>query len=501
MGKLNLRNLPLGFRLSLIMTVTIIVIVTVVTTLSIRREQAAYQSELERQGILLLQTLEEAIADPLLILNADLLDELMEEIENSQIGLTGHIYDSEGRLIADSTRELDAPVFSLEVDPMGRRLLERNDTLIEWHSDYLLVGKPVIVGNQRPGAIDLILETQSLTEKRDRARNEGIRIGIVTVMIGAALSLLISYTITKPITELTELTRQIAGGDLGQRIVVAGRDEIATLGKSFNQMADQLQQTIQSLEQQAAELRIANERAEESSQLKSEFLATMSHELRTPLNSILGFSGLLLMGIRGEIDERAKGAVQIIESNGQHLLGLINDILDIAKIEAGRLEIITAPIELAPLVEKWEQRISVLASEKGLIFEQTIDPSLPPRITGDEDRLTQIAINLLSNAVKFTETGKVILELRREGEQHWLIRVTDTGMGISPEAQEYIFDEFRQVDGSHRRAQGGTGLGLAIAKKLALAMGGNIQVSSQLGAGSTFTVTLPLHVVESVRQG
>jgi signal transduction histidine kinase len=483
------------------MTVGIIVIVAVVTTVSIQREQAAYQSELERQGILILQTLEEAIADPLLILNADLLDELMEEIGSRQIGVTGHIYDPDGRLIADSTQEFGAPVFSLAIDPMGKRLIESDDMIIEWHSDHLMVGKAVIVGNQRPGAIDLILETQSLSKKRTKARNEGIRIGLVAVVAGAILSFLISHTITTPIRELTELTHQIASGDLGQRVKVTAQDEIGILGKSFNQMADQLQQTIQRLERQATELRIANERVEESSRLKSEFLATMSHELRTPLNSILGFSGLLLMGIRGEIDERARGAVEIIESNGQHLLGLINDILDIAKIEAGRLEIVSAPIELAAMVEKWEQKISILASEKGLLFEQTIDPSLPARITGDEDRLTQIVINLLSNAVKFTETGKVVLELQRENTQHWVIRVTDTGVGIPPEAQEYIFDEFRQIDGSHRRTQGGTGLGLAIVKKLALAMGGHVQVSSQLGVGSVFIVTLPLREVAVAQQG
>lgn len=242
------------------------------------------------------------------------------------------------------------------------------------------------------------------------------------------------------------------------------------------------------------ELVAASALAKESARLKSEFMATMSHELRTPLNAMLGFSGILLEGMAGEFDDETRHMVVRIEQNSQRLLTLINSVLDIAKIEAGRLDLVSAPMNLQKMVDGWHSQMGVLAEKKNLAFTTEIDPALPAQLYGDSERISQVVINLLSNAFKFTESGNVKLALKAEATT-WQIQVTDTGIGIPPHALNYIFDEFRQIDGSSKRAYGGTGLGLAIVRNLCRMMEGNVHVASKLGEGSVFTVTLPLKPV------
>jgi PAS domain S-box-containing protein len=239
------------------------------------------------------------------------------------------------------------------------------------------------------------------------------------------------------------------------------------------------------------ELQTANIMAAESVRLKSEFMSTMSHELRTPLNAIRGFTGIMLEGMGGVVDEEARHMLERIDSNGGRLLGLINDLLDIAKIEAGRMELVSEAISPRALAERWRSLTGVLAEQKGLKLDIMVAADLPDTLYGDSERITQIVTNLLSNAIKFTREGRVSLAMKRQPE-HWILEVSDTGVGIPPHALNYIFDEFRQVDGSTKRAYGGSGLGLAIVRNLCQMMGGNVKVSSELGKGSVFTVTLPL---------
>jgi signal transduction histidine kinase len=206
----------------------------------------------------------------------------------------------------------------------------------------------------------------------------------------------------------------------------------------------------------------------------------------------------MLMGVDGEITDEMTVSLQSIETSAENLLRLINDILDIAKIEAGRLEIIEAPTDFNALVSSWVTQIKVQCDQKKISFRQEIPSNFPAMIHVDGERLTQIVMNLLSNAVKFTSEGGVTLYVRQL-EDKWQLSIEDTGIGIPPNALEYIFDEFRQVDGTYKRAYGGTGLGLAIVRKLAEAMDGSVTVDSYLGIGSTFTVKLPLKIsVETV---
>jgi signal transduction histidine kinase len=262
------------------------------------------------------------------------------------------------------------------------------------------------------------------------------------------------------------------------------------------QLADALRDSEEANEQlkrSNSELVQAKALAQESARLKSEFLNTMSHELRTPLNAITGFTGIMLGGMGGEIDEDAEYMLERIDSNGKRLLTLINDVLDIAKIEAGRLEVVWEPISIPNLISQWNSTIEPLSRNKGLSFQSRVEADMPPTLYGDAERLTQIATNLLSNAIKFTHAGAIELVVKRM-ESSWQIVVTDTGIGIPPHALHYIFEEFRQIDGSTRRSYGGSGLGLAIVRNLCRVMEGTVDVQSELNKGSTFTVTLPLRL-------
>ena len=240
-----------------------------------------------------------------------------------------------------------------------------------------------------------------------------------------------------------------------------------------------------------AELRVANRLAQENARLKSEFLSTMSHELRTPLNAIEGFTSIMLSNMGVELTPRARGMIERISTNSKRLLSLINDFLDLSRIESGRMELVSSPIQPRSLAERWHRQIGILAESKGLNFKLEVDENLPT-LLGDEEALSKIGINLLSNAVKFTHQGQVTLRMRRAAHDLWHIEVEDTGIGIPLHAREYIFDEFRQVDQSSKRLYGGTGLGLAIVQKLTRLMGGTVSVQSEVGRGSIFTVALPL---------
>ncbi|MDH4135530.1 MAG: GAF domain-containing protein [Anaerolineae bacterium] len=238
------------------------------------------------------------------------------------------------------------------------------------------------------------------------------------------------------------------------------------------------------------ELQKTAERLREMDRLKTQFLANMSHELRTPLNSIIGFSRVILKGIDGPITEQQRADLTSIYNNGQHLLGMINDILDISKIEAGKMELIFEPVDVQQIISGVMSTAIALVRDKPLKLEQEVAPNLPI-VRADGTRLRQVILNLLSNAAKFTEEGQITLRAWADDEQI-TVSVEDTGIGILPEHQATIFEEFRQVDASTTRRTGGTGLGLAISRHFVEMQGGRLWVESEPGVGSTFTFTLPV---------
>jgi signal transduction histidine kinase/CheY-like chemotaxis protein len=268
------------------------------------------------------------------------------------------------------------------------------------------------------------------------------------------------------------------------------------LAKLNIELEEKVKTRTSELEETNRDLEVANQKIKGADKLKSEFLANMSHELRTPMNSIIGFTRLVRKKTGDILPKRQLENLDRVEISANRLLALINDILDLSKIEAGKMRVNLMPLRLGPLVDTCLATVEPLVKKERVSLVKNVSNDLP-ELLSDQDKLTQIVINLLSNAVKFTEEGEVKLSAAAENDS-FRIAVSDTGIGIPPEALEYIFDEFRQVDGSSTRAHGGTGLGLSITKKLTHLLNGRIEVQSVQGKGTTFTVILPAHKSEHV---
>jgi len=243
--------------------------------------------------------------------------------------------------------------------------------------------------------------------------------------------------------------------------------------------------------QRTEELKMAMEKAREADRIKSAFLATMSHELRTPLNSIIGFTGIMLQGLAGKLNEEQQKQMSMVQGSARHLLALINDILDISKIEAGELALSVASFDVRASIEKIYSMIIPLAEKKGLKMQIDLQNNLG-NVKTDQRRLEQVILNLLNNAVKFTESGSVLLTGNLENDNTIILSVSDTGIGIKKEKIPDIFRPFHQIDSGLSRKHEGTGLGLSICKKLLDAMGGSISVESEEGKGSTFIISIPV---------
>ncbi|MEZ5943073.1 MAG: HAMP domain-containing sensor histidine kinase [Planctomycetaceae bacterium] len=343
--------------------------------------------------------------------------------------------------------------------------------------------------------------------RREIAGNNGIlwAMAIVTgVLAMTAAWAIVRYVIVKPVMHLKDVSDAVAHGDLEQRAEIRTGDEFEELSHAFNRMLrhlvttqDELRSANTELDGKVDQLAQANLSLHEMNQVKNDFLATMSHELRTPLNSILGFGDVLKMA--DNLTDKQRKYLGNILSSGQSLLTLINDILDLAKIEAGRMEVNLSAFVPAELVERLVLTMRPLAEKKNIEVQWEVDPSLDV-IDQDYGKLRQILFNLLSNAVKFTpEGGRIHISLYPTEDDCFDTVVADTGIGIPLDDQVVIFERFRQAPSSVEkqnltREYEGTGLGLSIVKELCRLLGGHISLESEFGKGSAFTVHLPRHL-------
>jgi signal transduction histidine kinase len=299
---------------------------------------------------------------------------------------------------------------------------------------------------------------------------------LASIALALVAGYAISASLTGPVKRMDERLGRIAAGDFSGQVDVSNRDELGTLADHLNRTNEELKQLYQQLE-------AANRH-------KSEFLAHMSHELRTPLNAVIGFSRMLDKQVFGELNDKQLEYVQDIHSSGSHLLSLINDILDLSKIEAGRMELESSEFSLPAAIENAVSLVKQRAANHGITLDLDVDERLETFV-GDQRKFKQIMVNLLSNAVKFTPDGGRIGVAARCVDGGIEVSITDTGAGVAPTDQETIFEEFRQVGDDEGRRREGTGLGLPLSKKFVELHGGTMSVHSELGTGSTFTFTLP----------
>ncbi|MGE5103316.1 MAG: sensor histidine kinase [Betaproteobacteria bacterium] len=325
---------------------------------------------------------------------------------------------------------------------------------------------------------------------------------LVGVIVAIVATWFIGRAISVPLSKMTSVMSRLAAGDHEIRIpAIDSRDEVGSMARAvevFRQHSIKLHRREAELAQMVDRLAILRDQADEASRAKSAFLANMSHELRTPLNALIGYSEMLYDGLYGKLPDRAREPIGRVQANAKHLLGLINNVLDLSKIEAGQFTLHPSEYSMSGVVEAVVSATESLSQAKKLAVTVDVPQSLPHGY-GDEQRLSQVLLNLVGNAIKFTDAGGIHIRATA-ADGAFDVSVRDTGPGIPAEHQKSVFEEFQQVDASTTRKKGGSGLGLSIAKRIVELHGGRMYLKSEVGEGSTFGFVLPIRCGEERAQ-
>ncbi|MCC7543070.1 MAG: response regulator [Deltaproteobacteria bacterium] len=447
---------------------------------------------------------------------APIASSLERALRSASIAEHGHVFvvSRSGALVASSAQRQN-PVVADAIATIRREApLQSLSRPIELRFEHVTVKPLSIVAwnthltprrDRRGGHADWILVTTLpepyLLSGVQSSNSQSAMVITVALLLALGVAAVLASMVTRHLQRISRATAALAGGDLAQRVPSSRLTELDALAHGFNDMASQLDDSFRQLRQhrdnleglvadRTAALSVAVGQARSANQAKSVFLANMSHEIRTPMNAILGYAQLLRRDRALSDDQRSK--LDVIQASGNHLLTLINDVLEMSKIEAGRTTLTSAPFELASVLRDIEPMFAPVTTARGVELTFEIDSNVPRVLEGDEGKVRQVVINLLSNAAKFTTSGRIAVHAATSGTSELgrvavQIVVADTGPGIEASEQSRIFDAFDQLQAGARI--GGSGLGLAISRNYARLMGGDVTLESTVGKGSTFTFT------------
>lgn len=453
---------------------------------------------------------------PLYTGDEQLIQQLTESLmDDEQLGAV-RVYDRAGEVVVSrgNTRLLEkgsSLAFSRDVLASNPQLSGFEALLSTTNVDGEIEEPP------RPllGRIEMALSEEQIIQRRYSVMSRGVLITFAALLLTTLFAWWVSGLITRPLSAVIQAARRFREGDLRTRVRVRSIGELGDLQQAFNEMAEsvqgaqdrlqeeidhatrELQQTLEAVEIKNVELDLARKRAVAASHVKSEFLANMSHEIRTPMNAIVGFTQLLE---KTPLDADQQDYIKTIKQSAATLLKLLEDVLNLSRIEAGKLHLEEHEFDPVHLAEETLNLVAAQAYQKQLELVCKPDTGLRDRFLGDSGKLQQILLNLLHNAVKFTDQGSVSLTIAtgtREANRQWLkFIISDTGRGMTPEQQARLFQPFTQLESSTTKSQGGAGLGLVICRKLADALGGDIELESRAGVGSSFTLSLPFRLAK-----